>query len=166
MKEIFVERLLGCPLPLSAGGQKETFQALIEETLGETCDIEVVKNIHDKLNEMVEEHREEPEPLILDKNEVKTLFANSGVSNEKLDEFDRHFDETAGENTSLLVNNVINTRSFEVKTPDIVIKVKPERTDLIETKTINGRECLVIELGGNVEVNGITVRSSHTEDEL
>ncbi len=165
LKENFVEQLLGCPLPLSAGGQKETFHALIEETLGETCDIEVVKNIHDKLNELAEEHKEELTPLALDKNEVKTLFANSGVSNEKLDEFDRHFDETAGENTSLLVSNVLNTRTFEVKTPDVVIKVKPERTDLIETKTINGRECLVIELGGNVEVNGIAIRSSHIETE-
>lgn len=165
LKKSFVDLLLGCPLPLSAGGQKETFQSLIEETLGETCDIEVVKNIHDKLNEMVEEHKEEQAPLTLDKHEVKTLFANSGVSNEKLEEFDRHYDETAGEDTSLLVNNVLNTRSFEVKTPDIVIKVKPERTDLIETQSINGRECLVIALDGNVEVNGITVRTTHTETE-
>lgn len=160
LKEPFVEQLLGCPLPLSAGGQKETFQALIEETLGETCDIEAVKNIHEKLNEMVEEHKEEPEPLVLDKNEVKTLFASSGVANEKMAEFDRHYDETAGEDTSLLVSNVVNTRTFEVKTPDVVIKVNPERTDLIETQTINGRECLVIELGGNIEVNGVTVRAS------
>ena len=40
--------MLGCPLPLSAGGQKEIFQALVEETLGNTCDIETVKNIHEK----------------------------------------------------------------------------------------------------------------------
>lgn len=165
LKENFVEQLLGCPLPLSAGGQKETFQALIEETLGDTCDIEVVKNIHEKLTEMVEEHKEEPQPLVLDKNEVKTLFASSGVANERLAEFDRHYDETAGEQTSLLVNNVINPRSFEVKTPDVIIKVNPERTDLIETKNINGRECLVIELGGNVEVNGITVRACAEEEE-
>lgn len=165
LKESFVDQLLGCPLPLSAGGQKETFQTLIEETLGETCDIEVVKNIHDKLTEMAEEHKDEPAPLMLDKNEVKTLFASSGVSNEKLEEFDRHYDETAGEDTSLMVNNVINTRTFEVKTPDIIIKVKPERTDLIETQTIDGRECLVIELGGSVEVNGIAIRSPHNNAE-
>lgn len=166
LKEAFVELLLGCPLPLSAGGQKETFHALIEETLGETCDIETVINIHEKINEMVQEHKEDPEPLVLDKNEVKTIFASSGVKNEKLEQFDQHYDTTAGESTSLYVNNVINTRSFEVKTPDVVIKVNPERTDLIETKTINGRECLVIELGGSVEVNGIAVRTSGAaEDE-
>lgn len=160
LKEFFVEQLLGCPLPLSAGGQKETFHALIEETLGETCDIETVKNIHEKLTEMMEEHKEEPQPLALDKNEVKALFANSGVSNDKMLEFERHYDETAGEDTSLLVSNVINTRTFEVKTPDIIIKVNPERTDLIETQKVGGRDCLVIPLGDNIMVNGITVKAS------
>lgn len=163
LKEDFVYNLLGCSLPLTAGDQKETFHALVEETLGETCDIEMVKNIHDKLTEMAAEHKEEPEPLVLNRQEVKSLFAGSGVSNEKLEEFDRHYEETAGEDTPLLVNNVINTRTFEVKTPDVVIKVNPERTDLIETQTINGRECLVIELGGTIEVNGITVRATHAD---
>ncbi|MBR5247878.1 MAG: DUF4317 domain-containing protein [Lachnospiraceae bacterium] len=158
LKEGFVEQMFGCPLPLTAGGQKETFQTLVEETLGETCDVEMVKTIHEKLAEMVEEHKEKPEPLVLDKNEVKTLFANSGVTNEKLEAFDKHFDETAGEKATLLVDNVINNRTFEVKTPDVVVKVKPERTDLVETQIINGRRCLVIALDGSVEVNGIVVR--------
>ena len=165
LREGFVSELLGCPLPLSAGDQKETFQAIIEETLGDDCDIEIVKNIHDKLTEIAEEHKDEPEPLVLAKNEVKTILADSGVSNEKLEEFDRHYDETAGETTALLASNVMNTRTFEVKTPDVVIKVSPDRTDLIETRNINGRECLVIALDGGVIVNGITVRSSSVSGE-
>lgn len=160
LKEGFVEQLLGCPLPLSAGSQKETFQALIENTLGEDCGIEMVKTIHEKINELAEEHKEEPEPLVLDKNEVKTILAGSGVANERLADFDRQYDETAGDGTSLLMSNIVNTRSFEVKTPDIVIKVKPERTDLIETRRLNGRDCLVIELDGSVVVNGIAVNTS------
>ena len=159
LREAFVEQLLGCPLPMSAESQKETFQALIEDTLGEDCGIEVVKNIHDRFTELAEEHKEAPEPVILDKNEVKTILADSGVANDKLSEFDRHYDETAGENASLLMSNVMNTRSFEVKTPDVVIKVNPDRTDLIETRNIDGRECLVIALDGSVSVNGIAIRT-------
>ena len=161
LKESFMEQLLGCPTPMSAGAQKETFQTLIEETLGETCELEMVKNIHEKLQEMVEEHKEEPAPLVLDKNEVKTLLAGSGVANEKLEELDRIY-EAAGEDTALYANNVFNARSFDVKTPDVVIKVSPDRTDLIGTRRIDGRECLVIELDGNIEVNGITVRPGTT----
>lgn len=164
-QQTLLDEILACPLPLSAGGQKDTFHAIIEETLEETCDIETVINIHEKLNEMVEEHKEEPAPLVLDKNELKTLFADSGVSNEKLDKFEQHFQETAGEDTELFVNNVTSTRSLEVKTPDVVVKVKPERTDLLQTRNIDGRECLVITLDGNVEVNGVSVRTVHPGEE-
>ncbi len=157
LKESFVDSLIGCPLPLPAGSQKESFQALIEETLAETCSIEAVINIHERLNEIIEEHKEDPAPLILDKEEVKTVLADSGVSNEKLETFDRCYEATAGEGTELVVNNVVNTRNFEVKTPDVVIKVNPERIDLVATKIIDGRECLVIDLGSDVVVNGITI---------
>lgn len=160
LKEAFVDLLLGCPLPLSAGGQKETFQLLVEETLGETCSIEAVKSIHEKIVEMVEDHKEDVAPLVLDKNEVKTVFADSGVSNEKMETFDQCYDAAAGDDTRLYVSNVYNSRSFDVKTPEVVVKVDPGRTDLISTRIIDGRECLVIELGANVEVNGITVRGS------
>lgn len=50
-----MEQLLGCPLPLPAQFQKESFQAIIEETLGDACDYETVKSIHENLSEMLEE---------------------------------------------------------------------------------------------------------------
>ena len=163
----FMEYVLGCERPMSAGGQKETFQTLIEETLGTECEYEIVRNIHDKLNEMIEEKKDDPEPLVLDKGEVKHLFALSGVEDEKLEQFDSFYEMAAGENTKLLASNVANTRKFEIKAPDIVIQVSPDRADLVETKIINGRKCLVIELNDSVEVNGISVRMprEHDDDE-
>lgn len=163
LHDAFVEQLLGCPLPLPAGYQKESFQAIIEETLGEACSYEAVKTIHENLSEMIEEHKNEPEPLILDKYQVKTLLENSGIEEEKLETFDQHFDETAGEKAAIFASNIANTRSFEVKTPDVIVKVNPERTDLIETREIDGRQCLVIAIEGGIEVNGIVVKeTSHS----
>lgn len=161
----FMDALFACPIPLAAGTQKETFQAIVEETLGDQCDMETVKNIHDKLNEMIEENKDNPQPLSLDKKEVRSLLADSGVREEKLEVFDRCYDSAAGEQTALLVSNVASTKTFEVKTPDVVIKVNPERTDLVETAVINGRRCLIIEITDTVEVNGIAVRSAMMEDE-
>ena len=156
----FVENILGCTMPLSAGTQKEAFQALIEETLGDEVEYEVVKNIHENLTEMIEEHKEIPEPLTLDKHQVKSLFEKSGVKEEKLTDFDKLYDAAAGEDTSLFVNNVANVRTFEIKTPDVVVKVNPERADLVNTLQIDGKRCLVIEINDHVEVNGITIHQS------
>ncbi len=154
-----VDSLLGAALPLSAGSQKEVFQSLITDTLEQQADYEVVKNIHENLTEMIEEHKELPEPLMLDKHQVKNLFEKSGIGEQKLNDFDRLYDSTVGEHNALFVDNVANTRTFEVKTPDVVVKVNPERADLVNTMLIEGRRCLVIELSDQVEVNGITVRT-------
>lgn len=159
-----VDQILGATLPLTAGSQKETFQALIEETLGQDAEYEVVKSIHENLTEMIEEHKEIPEPLMLDKHQVKNLFEKSGVVEEKLTDFDKLYDAAAGEDTSLMVNNVANTRTFEVKTPDVVVRVNPERADLVNTLFIEGKRCLVIEINDHVEVNGVTVRTGESTD--
>jgi len=156
----FINQMFGCEVPVSAGGQKEIFQTLIKETLGEECEYEIVKNIHENINEILEEHKlkETGEPLALDKAEVKNIFANSGVAEEKLQDFEKKYEMTAGENTVLMAANVTNTKTFEIKTPDVVIKVNPERAELVKTQIVDGRKCLVIEITDEVEVNGISVK--------
>lgn len=154
----FVDCVLGCVPPLTAGSQKETFQSLVEETLGDECSYELVRTIHENLNEMIEEQKEEPMPVVLDSHDVKNLLIQSGVEEEKLSGFDERFGEAAGERAQFVAENVANTRKFEIKTPDVMIQVNPARTDLVETKIVDGRKCLVIELNDSVEVNGISVK--------
>ncbi len=153
------ENVLGCQLPLPAKSQKETFNAIVEESLGLECDYEVVKSIHENLNQMVEENKEDPEPLTLDKTDITKLLEKSGVEEEQVEVFETRYDETIGEKESLVAANISNTRKFEVRTPDVTIQVNPERTDLVETKIIDGVPCLVIEINDLVEVNGIQIVS-------
>ena len=111
------------------------------------------------------EAKESPEPPVLTKPELKRLLVNSGVTNERMETFDANFDLIAGEKAEFLVPNIAETRKFSIQTPDVVIKVNPERTDLVETKIINGKRCLVIEMNDQVEVNGVLIRTLPTEPE-
>lgn len=162
-QQSFLNYVLDCEIPLPAGNQKETFQTLVTETLGEECDYNTIKNIHDNLNELIEERKSSQESVVLDKTEVKELLEKSGVKEEKLADFEEHFEQAAGENATLLATNIAETRKFEVKTPDVVIKVNPDRTDLIETMVIEGRQCLVIQIDEHLEVNGISVNPNTGE---
>ncbi|HIX98388.1 DUF4317 domain-containing protein [Faecalicatena contorta] len=158
LQEVFLTQVLGCSQVLSAGTQKESFQAMIADTLGEDCAYSVIRNIHENLNTLIEENKEEPEPLELGKPEVRRLFSLSGVPEENLENFDREFDETVGAKASLLASNIASTKKFNIKTPDIVINVNPDRTDLVDVRIVDGRKCLVIPVDDQVEVNGIEVR--------
>lgn len=155
LKEEFINKMLGCRLPLSADCQNEAFQALVEEVLGDACSVESVKNIHEKLTKTVQKQENNEEPMVLGGEEVKTVFASSGVPNDKMELFDQCFDKIIGRDTKLILNNIYSGRNFEVKTQDAVIKVNAGRTDLIKVKEIDGRQQLVIDLQGPAEVNGV-----------
>ena len=110
-----IEQLLGARMPMSANTQKETFQMLIEDSLGEDGDYETIRNIHDTLNDMIEEHKEEQEPLQLDKTDVRKVFEKSGVSSEKMECFDQNYEETAGERLLFLQPILRRQKSFRLK---------------------------------------------------
>lgn len=152
-----IENVFGSVEPLTAKSQKETFNTLITETMGEECDYQVVKNIHETLNTLIDENKDEPEPLIVSKNEIRHIFEESGVPEEKLEKFDEKYENTAGEKTTMMASNIANVRQFNIETPDVIIKVNPERTDLVETRIIDGRQCLVIAVNDHIEVNGVSV---------
>lgn len=170
LKFDFVETVLGCTLPMTAGGQKETFQTIIQDTLGDECEFEVVKEIHEQLTELIEEKKDDETPLELGRKEVVNLLAASGVDNRKIEELENNFEEATGGSMTqpLLASNVASTRKFEIKTPDVVVQVKPDRTDLVETRMIDNVPYLLITLSDSVQVNGIDVRmprSKEQEDE-
>lgn len=167
LKFDFVETVLGCTLPMTAGGQKETFQTIIQDTLGDECEFEVVKEIHEQLTELIEEKKDDETPLELGRNEVVNLLAASGVDNRKIEELENNFEEAAGGSMTqpLLASNVASTRKFEIKTPDVVVQVKPDRTDLVETRMIDNVPYLLITLSDSVQVNGIDVRMPGSKEQ-
>lgn len=161
----FVEAMFGGRAPMSAPEQKDLFQALVQETIGEEADYDVMRNVHDNLTTMLEEHEEDDEPFELGKEDVKHLLADSGVSEERMEYFDQNYEKIAGETEMpLLATNIANTRKFDIETPDVVIKVKPDRADLVESRIIDGRQCLVIAVDDHIEVNGINVRTILARD--
>ena len=153
-----IDCLLDCAVPLPAKQQKETFTSLVNEALGEEADLEIVKNIHENLEQIIEEKKQEsPAPVMLDKTEMKDLLEKSGVKEEKLENFEEHFEMAAGEHGKLVASNVSSGKKFEVKTPDVVIKINSDKTDIVSTQVIDGRQCLVIQIDERLVVNGISV---------
>ena len=153
-----IEEVFGAGIPVTAKSQKQIFEEVISETLGEDCAYEVVRNIHENLCEMVEANKEAAEPLAFSGLEMKSLLERSGAPEEKMQDFEKQFDAVAGERTTLLASNIVNVKKFSVETPNIAIKVNPEFVDLIETREIDGKKCLVIEIDEYVQVNGVTVK--------
>ena len=163
LQPILIEEVFGCETPLSAKEQKETFGELLSGTLGDACDYETVISIHENLNELIEEKKDLPEPPTLSKLEVKNLLVQSGASDEVMEHFEEQFDQTAGENTSFLATNLTSAKTLEVRTPDVVVKIAPEKAALMETRVIDGCSYLLIQIDDYIEVNGVAIKAGDTD---
>lgn len=155
LHEEFVDFVLGAAQPVPVSSQKEMFQALIEETLGEKREYETVMGIQEAVQEKIEENKDDPQPLLLHKKDMEMIFSESGVDAEKMEQFEAVYERVMPKEPPIIAANVVNTKKFEVKTPNITVQVKPEYTHLLETKVVDGRNCLVIAIEDQVEVNGI-----------
>ena len=159
----FVEAIFNAPIPKPADEQKRSFEALLTTSLGEECNLDVVQTVHDELRQRIEMHKESkiPEPLTVGKEDVKEVLSSCGVSEEHVSKFSVDFDEVFGFDAQVHPKNIIDKKRFEIHTPDVSIKVAPERSDLIETRVIAGVKYILICADEDVEVNGVSI---HIDD--
>lgn len=158
----FLQSLFGTQPPMPAALQQESFQAVLEETLEEECSLPVVQAVHDQLCGLIEDHREsrEPEPLTVGKAEVRQALAAHGVSQEHIQAFERQYDEVFGTDAQLSPQNLVDTKKIQLKTPDVAIQVSPDRSDLLQTRVLDGVKYILIRVEEGVEVNGVPVQIS------
>lgn len=162
----FAEAVFNTYIPMSAEQQKETFRHLVSETADDECSYEFVQSVHEHLTEMIEEHKnnKSPEPLILDKKDVKRVLESCGATEQKMVDFEERYNNGFGERTGLHPQNIIDPKQFEIKTPDVTIKVNPEKSYMLETKIIDGVKYIMIRAEEGVEVNGVNIFFSPEEN--
>ncbi|MBQ9443110.1 MAG: DUF4317 domain-containing protein [Lachnospiraceae bacterium] len=166
MQEGFIDHVLGTDPPLSAGDQADLFNTVVRQTLGDDITLDDVMAINDNVRIMINDHSDDPEPYLMDKSEIRRIFEKSGVDNEIMEDFDWKYDEAANSVSEdeeaapvIHASNLSGIKKIDIRTPDVVIKVNPERSDLIETRLIDGRECLVIAVDDRVVINGMQVHT-------
>lgn len=157
--ENVVDALFRVEPPKPAAEQKTSFEALLTNSVGEDCSLEVVQTVHEQLCQCIEIHKESKvaDPLLIGKDQVKSALQLAGVSEKNISKFAVDYDEVFGADNLLHPKNIINNKRFEVKTPDVSITVSPECSDLIETRIIDGIKYILICADDNVEVNGVNI---------
>lgn len=164
----FADTMFRVAIPMPAFEQKKSFEALLSATLEEDSNMDVAQTLHEQICQRIEMHKESriAEPLTLGKEEVKTVLSSCGVSDQHLAKFSVEYDEVFGFDAQLHPKNIIDNKRFEIKTPDVSIKVAPDRTDLIQTRIIDGIKYILICAEDDVEVNGVRIQIGNKEGAL
>lgn len=141
--------------------QMESFQSVLGDTLAEECSYGVVQAVHDSFCEMIEEHKAAKieETLTVTRGTIGKILRSEGIEEERVRAFEERCDSVFGENANLQPRNLLNTKQMEIKlSEDVTIRVNPERTDLVETRVINGTRYVLIRAEEDVEVNGVHIK--------
>ena len=159
----FIEAIYNTAAPKPAAEQKKSFEALLSRTLEDSCSLDVVQTVHDEICQSIEMHKESKiaDPLLISKDQITESLKSCGVPEKNISKFSVEFDSEFGYDTYLHPGNIINKGKFTVETPDVLIKVNPARSDLIETRVIGGVKYILICADENVEVNGVNI---HIDD--
>lgn len=157
--EAFTEAVFHTEMPLPAESQRQIFEDILSDSLGEECSYEVVQTLHDDISAKIEEHKVQriAEPLLISKKDVNEILQNCGVSEEKMSDFDKAYDERYGVGADLSPRNIIEPKRLEIETSDIKVKISPERGNLIETRVIDGVKYVMIRADEDITVNGVLI---------
>ena len=163
--EAFVDAVFHTNIPKPAHEQKVSFAAVLGGALGEECSLDVVQSVHDEICQRIAMHKEArvADPLLVNKEDVKAVLSTCGVTEPQIAKFSIEYDEVFGHEADVHPKNIIDDRHFEIKTPDVSIKVAPDRADLIETRVIGGVKYILIPADETVEVNGVSIHISEKE---
>ena len=145
--------------PMSAGAQQHAFTDVLCESLGEDCSLDVVKAVHGQIRQQLLVHKESKDPEVpeLFVEDLDDVLKHSGVPEEKVEVFNEACRREFGDQSILNPINVMESKKFEMKTPEVKITVDPEYTYLITTQEIDGSQYLLIPAGEGVTVNGIDI---------
>lgn len=156
----FANTVFGAPLPMPAKTQKEVFGSILSDALGDECRFDVAESVRDHICEVISDNKDhaDDEPVSVTKRSVGRVLRENGVSDEKIESFNRDFDEQFGAGADLLPENLVNTRQYSISTPDVSIKVNPERTDLVGIREIDGLKYVTVLIDNDIEVNGVRIQ--------
>lgn len=155
----FIDAVFNTGPLMSADEQREAFHDALEESLAEECRYDLLQTVHEQLLERMAEHKEEqiPEPLTMSPRELCDILENGGASSERLEAFERSCGERFGENAVLSPENLIDSKRFEIITPEARVTVNPSCSYVVEYRIIDGRKYLLIPADHDVTVNGMPV---------
>jgi hypothetical protein len=164
--ETFMDTIFKGSLPMPANQQKDAFQGILGSTLDEECTLETVKTVHEQLCQMIQAHKEskDTESLVISGEDITAMLEECGVSEEKKNAFRDRMGEEFGKDKELSPKNIIDHRKLEVVTPDVVIRIAPDKGHLLQRKVLGGVPYILIRADESVEVNGVAVNLEDAEE--
>lgn len=154
--DYFLENVLGTPVLVTPDNEKHNFLDLINNAIDTGKTFDFAENLVESLENVRMQKSDIPEIVTIPCEEMKRLFENCGLQEEVLADFAENWNYYFM-NEPIVLDNVHNSKTAKIVTPDATICISPDKIKLVELQNVNGVPSLVIPVNGELEVNGIGI---------
>jgi hypothetical protein len=155
-----VDALFAKEAPMPAMEQNQTFGEVLEQTIGDECSLRLVSSIHAQINEIIEENKVEKEEELpfISKDDAAQMLRYCGISEDKVEAFEKGFEESFGEDAEIPPNNLARTKQLQIETPEVTVKVNAGHSEVVQSRIIDGVKYILIRADSDITVNGVSIQ--------
>ena len=153
-----IEDVLGCCFRMNCEAEKDAFNYILKNVVGDDLDLESINEIQRNIKERIDTKSHQTEAVMLDCNDISTVLWESGVEQDKLESLPKVFAASMGDAKELTAGNLVENKTV-IETPGISVNVAQGYEDKVKTEVINGQRCIVISVDDpQVVINGLETK--------
>ncbi len=153
----FIEEVLNSEHTITAKEDKEVFEEVMRDVMGDQLTPSTLANVYREINTMVEENEEDEEPKLDYKNVEHVLNQSGGeqVDSEKVKAaFERITDNESYELKASSVVPKYKSKSIKIQTKVANISISPQDLEYVRQVNYKGKRCIMIEIEEDAEIEG------------
>ncbi|WP_338472282.1 DUF4317 domain-containing protein [Niallia sp. XMNu-256] len=162
----FIEEVLNCEDTMTAVEDKDSFELILKNVIGDEVDSQVISNVYEEIDKLVQENNEDKESEIespmLDYRDVERILTVSGVEDVNSDRVEHAFKAVVADETHEFKASSIVPKTIKIETKIATVSIDPKELRNVKYVNFNGKKCLLLEVNEDIIVEGFKLEESET----
>ena len=153
-----VENVLGCQFHMDCESEKEAFNYILKNVVGDSLDLDSMTKIQQSIQDKIDSKSYETEAVMMDCNDISAVLWEAGVEQEKLETLPATFNAVMGETDALTAGNLVDKKTV-ISAEGISVSVSKGYEEKVKTEVVNGKKCIIIEVDDpEIVINGVETK--------
>jgi hypothetical protein len=160
----FMEEVLNCEEIITAQEDKDCFDFILKEVIGDEVDSRVISNVYEEIDKLVQENQENEESEVptLDSRDIERILTVSGVENVETAKVEHALKAIVDDEKHEFKASNLVPKTIKIETKVANLSINPKDLKYVKYITFQGKRCLLLEIDEDVVVEGFRLEESET----
>ncbi|MDN3015461.1 DUF4317 domain-containing protein [Paenibacillus sp. BSR1-1] len=157
----FIEEVLNCEEIITAQEDKDCFDFILKEVMGDEVESRVISNVYEEIDKLVQESQENEESEIptLDSRDIERILTVSGVENVETAKVEHAIKKIIDDEKYEFKASSLVPKTIKIETKLANVTINPKDLKYVKYITYEGKRCLLLEVDEEVVVEGFRLES-------